>query len=76
MIDLNKLVNQSLANIEESGFVQETIQNRIKKTIESIVDDLFKSYGTFGKSLQAEIESKLQINFKELDIAFSTLSND
>lgn len=69
MIDLNALVNQSLANIEESGFVKEVIQKRIEKTVTETIDELLRGYSPFGKALKSEIESKLQVNFKELDIA-------
>lgn len=69
MIDLNKMVNESLKKIEEEGYVQEVIDNTIKKTIESVIDDLLRSWSPFGKNLKEEIENKLNIDLKNLDIA-------
>lgn len=68
MIDLNSLVNQELKNLEESGFVKEAIQKQVEKTVTEIIDDLLREWSPFGKALKAEIESKLQINFDNLDI--------
>lgn len=68
MIDLNKIVNDSLIEIEESGIVKETIKKKIEKTIDDIIDDLFRSYGTFGKQIKKEIEENLQIDTNQLKI--------
>ena len=69
IMDLNKLVNESLAKIEQEGFVQETVEKQLKKTIESIVNDLFRSYSDFGKNLEKEVASQLNVNLKELNLA-------
>ncbi|MCC5465564.1 hypothetical protein [Pelosinus baikalensis] len=68
-MDLNKLVNESLAKIQQDGFVQKVVEKQLKSTIESIVDDLFRSYSDFGKNLKKEIESQLKINLNELNLA-------
>lgn len=68
-MDLNKLVNESLAKIEQEGFVQKVVEKQLKSTIESIIDDLLRSYSDFGKNLKKEIGSQLNINLKELNIA-------
>lgn len=68
-MDLNKLVNESLAKIEQEGFVQVTVEKQLKKTIESIVDDLFRSYSDFGKNLKKEVESHLNVDLKRLNLA-------
>lgn len=69
MLDLNILVNDSLKKIEKEGFVQEVVDKTLKKTIESVIDDLLRAWSPFGKNLKEEIESKLNINLKNLDIA-------
>lgn len=69
MLDLNKMMNDALVKIEKEGFVEETIEKRVKGTLESIIDDLFKPWSDFGKKLKAEIQEKLQINLEQLDIA-------
>lgn len=67
-MDLNKLVTQSIEKMSENGEVQKIIENKVAKTIESIVDDVFGSWSNFSKSLKKEIEDQIQINLKELDI--------
>ena len=69
MIDLNKLVNQSLAKIEESGFVEQVVEKKLKETLTSVVDNLFCSYSEFGKNLKNEVAVQLNINLKELKLA-------
>lgn len=68
-MDLNKLVNENLAKLEANGAVENIITDRLKKTIESIVDDLFSSYSDFGKNLKIEVQSALNVNLKELKLA-------
>jgi len=68
LIDLNKAINDSLAKIESENYVQEVVEKKIKKTLESIINDCLSAYGNFGKNLKAEIEANLNINLKELDI--------
>lgn len=67
-MDLNKMINDSLAKIEAEGYVESVTEKRVKETINSIVSDLFSSYGDFGKNLKNEIKAQLDINLKELDI--------
>lgn len=69
IMDLNKLVNESLAKIEDEGFVQKVVEKQLKSTIESIVDDLFRSYSVFGKNLKKEVESHLSVDLKRLNLA-------
>jgi hypothetical protein len=67
-MDLNKIVNDSLAKLEANGDVENIVTARLKKTIDSIVDDLFSSYSDFGKSLKTEVQSALNVNLKELNL--------
>lgn len=67
-MDLNKLINDSLQKIEQSGFVEKKIQENMEKIISSIVSDIFSSYSEFGKNLKTDLESKLKINLSELKL--------
>jgi hypothetical protein len=69
MIDLNKVINQSMTKIEEEGFVEKVVKKRLEETVSSIVDDLFRSYSDFGKDLKNEVSQQLNINLKELNLA-------
>ncbi len=68
MIELNKIVNDSLTKIEKEGFVEGIVERQIKQTLESIVDDLFRSYSDFGKDLKEHIKDNLNINLDRLGI--------
>jgi len=68
MIDLNKIINDSLAKIEAEGYVQEIVEKRIKETLNGVVRDCLETYSDFGKNLKEEVKASLNINLKELDI--------
>ncbi len=68
-MDLNKLVNNAMAEIQESGFVEQVVKKQLESTISSIISDLFRSYGTFGETLKKQIEEQLNIDFGNLNIA-------
>lgn len=69
MIDLNKLVDQSLAKIDEEGFVAQVVEKRLKETITGIVDNLFSRYSDFGEELKTEVAGQLKIDLKDLNLA-------
>lgn len=66
MIDLNKIVNDTLVQMESENFVETVVKNTLEKTITSIVDDVFRSYSDFGKKLKNHIEENININFDKL----------
>lgn len=69
MMDLNKLVNDSLGKIQAEGFVEQVVEEQLKKTIKSIVHDVLREYSDFGKNLKKQVESQLNINLDKLNIA-------
>lgn len=74
MIDLNKIVNDSMEQIEKEGFVEKIVKERLEKTISDIVDDTFRSWSDFGKNLKTHIEENLNVNLEKLSIdAYNTL---
>ena len=69
MLDLNKIMNDSLAKIEKEKFLEQTFEKHIKKCLDEVVRDLFSWGSPLKKQLEAELESKLELNLKHLDIA-------
>lgn len=69
IMDLNKLVNDGLAKIQAEGFVKQVVEEQLKETIKNIVHDVLREYSDFGKNLKEQIESQLNINLDELNIA-------
>lgn len=68
MIDINKIVNDSLIKLEEEKFVEEVVQKRLEKTITEIVDDVFREWSDFGENLKEHIEKNLNIDLSNLGI--------
>lgn len=68
-MDLNNLVNESLAKIEAEGTVRKIVESQLEKTIGSIIGNVLSSYSDFGKNLETEIKDALNVNLKKLNIA-------
>lgn len=68
MINLNKIVNDTLVQMESENFVEKVVKNTLEKTIKSIVDDVFESYSDFGKNLKNHIKENININFDKLGL--------
>lgn len=74
MIDLNKMVNEALVNMEKENFVEIVVKNRLEKTITDIVDDVFKGWSDFGKGLKKHIEENMNVDFENLKLeGYNTL---
>ena len=67
-MDLNLIVNDTLADLKEEGYVEKIVKIQLEKTLKDIVEDSLKSYGDFGKTLKEEIRSQMDINLAKLDI--------
>jgi hypothetical protein len=68
MIDLNKIVNDTLVQMEEEKYVEKVVKSTLEKTIASLVEDVFRSYSDFGKNLKTHIEENLNINLSRLGL--------
>lgn len=69
MIDLNKIVNDTLATLEKENYVENIVKARFEKTIKDIVDDVFREYSDFGKALKKHIEENLNVNLDKLELS-------
>ncbi|PCN42293.1 hypothetical protein B9C88_21575 [Brevibacillus laterosporus] len=67
-MDLNVMINDSLAKLKDEGFVEKVVKSQLEKTIESVINDSLRSYSDFGKRLEKQVEEQLQINLDKLDI--------
>lgn len=67
-MDLNLMINDSLAELKNEGFVERVVKAQLQKTIESLVHDTLRDYSEFGKGLKSKIEEQLRINLGNLDI--------
>ncbi|HFG9240534.1 TPA: hypothetical protein ACGI3G_003869, partial [Clostridioides difficile] len=67
-MDLNKIMNDALVEIEESGFVEETVKKELEETIKRAVNEIFGSYSKFRKNIEQHLGENININLDELDI--------
>lgn len=68
MIDLNKIVNDTLVELEQEKFVEKVVKTRLEKTIEDIVDETFRGWSTFGKKLKNHVEENLNVDIQRLNL--------
>ncbi len=69
MSDLQALVAEVTKEVEDSGFIRETIKKHLQKSLDESIASMFRSYGTFGKALEKKIEGELVVNLSQLSLA-------
>jgi hypothetical protein len=67
-MDLNKIVNDTMQELSESGYVQERVEQHLKKTVDDVIKDCLDSWSKFGKGLKAQVQEQMQFNLDKLDI--------
>ncbi|EIS9525227.1 TPA: hypothetical protein ACMWN4_002175 [Clostridioides difficile] len=67
-MNLNKIMNDALMELEESGFVEETVKNQLEETIKRVVNEIFGSYSKFRKNIEQHLGENINVNLAELDI--------
>lgn len=74
MIDLNKIINETLVKLEEEKFVETVVKERLENTISEIVDDIFRKWSNFGENLKSHIEKNLNVSIENLGVeGYNTL---
>ncbi|MBC1385601.1 hypothetical protein [Listeria innocua] len=68
-MDLNKMVNNSLAKMEKNGEVQKLIDKHVALAVESIIEEFFGTESAFSFKLKSTATEAFQINFNDLDLA-------
>ena len=68
MIDLNKIINEKMVEIENGGFVEKTIEDNLKKCLESVISDVFTWRGPVRDGIENYIKENININLDDLNI--------
>lgn len=67
-MDLNKMVKESLVEMDTKGIVLASVNKHVQYTVDKIVEDVFGRYSDFGKDLKKEVEEQLSLDLKKLNI--------
>ncbi|PHD85514.1 hypothetical protein [Bacillus toyonensis] len=67
-MDLNLMINDSLAKLKDEGYVEKIVKAQLEETIKNVIDRSLRSYSDFGEMLEKQVKEQLQINLSELDI--------
>lgn len=67
-MDLNKMVNDTMQQLSESGYVQERVEHHLKQTIDNVLNDAIDSWSSFGKQLKEQVKEQMQFNLDKLDL--------
>ncbi len=67
-MDLNLMINDSLAKLKNEGYVEKIVKAQLEETIKNVIDRSLRSYSDFGEMLEKQVKEQLQINLSELDI--------
>lgn len=67
-MDLNLIVNNTMADLQKEGYVEKIIKKQLEKTIQDIIEDSFRSWSDFGKELKQQVQDQMQFNLDRLDI--------
>lgn len=67
-MDLNLIVNNTMAELQKDGYVEKIVKNQLEETIQDIIKDSFRSWSDFGKELKQQVQEQMQFNLDKLDI--------
>ncbi|HEK9030859.1 TPA: hypothetical protein ST306_003877, partial [Clostridioides difficile] len=54
-MDLNKIMNDALVELEENGFVEEVVKKQLAETIKRVVNEVFGNWGDFSKKIEKHL---------------------
>ncbi|OPA77453.1 hypothetical protein BVG16_13425 [Paenibacillus selenitireducens] len=67
-MDMNLIVNNTLAELKEEGYMEKVIRKHLEKTIEDVVEDSLRSWSDFGKKMKERIKEQMDFSLENLDI--------
>lgn len=67
-MDLNVIINNTLSELKEEGYVEKIVKKKLEKTIEDIIEDSLRSWSDFGKELKQQVQAQMQFSLERLDI--------
>lgn len=68
MQDIKEIVNNKVAEMDESGEIKKSIEDGVKAAIDRAISEQFESWGNITKQLEEVFNEKLNINKNSLNI--------
>ncbi|MDN7413041.1 hypothetical protein QZM42_31420 [Burkholderia vietnamiensis] len=68
MKELEQVVASAFSSIVAAGVIEKAIEEKLTKTITSIIDGELQSYSDFGKQLSEHVKKAVQVDFSKLGI--------
>lgn len=68
MKELELAIVAAFNTMAENGTIQKIVEEKIKKTVDSILDDALRSYSDFGKELSKTIREGLNVDMRQLGL--------
>ncbi|TGB34862.1 hypothetical protein [Burkholderia thailandensis] len=68
MKELQQAVSTAFSNIVAAGAIEKAIEEKLTKTITSIIDEELRSYSTFGEQMKEHVKTALQVDFRNLGL--------
>ncbi|OAB19877.1 hypothetical protein AQ853_11680 [Burkholderia pseudomallei] len=68
MKELQQAVSTAFSNIVAAGAIENAIEEKLTKTITSIIDEELRTYSTFGEQLKERVKAALQVDFHNLGL--------
>lgn len=67
-MDFEKVCKESIDKLIADGFVQKAIEEQLKKTINSILNDVLGNWSSFNKEMKNKLEELLKVNLTDLTL--------
>jgi len=68
VIDFQAMVNAAMVKMHQEGAIQKIVEEKMAKTVSSIVDDVLGSYSDFGRQVKEVVKQTLAIDVDKMEL--------
>lgn len=68
VVDLQAMVNMAMVKMHEEGAIQKIVEEKMTKTVASIVDEVLGSYSDFGRQVKEVVKQSLAIDVDKMEL--------
>jgi hypothetical protein len=67
-MQIKDMMNAAFDKIEKSGAIEKKVEETIQKSLESIINELFRDWSDFGKDLKKKLGEAVKVNLESIDL--------